>query len=225
MDAQVQALTERVPRQDERISQLERRLARNSRNSSLPPSQDPPGKSPPRGKGRSGREQGGQPGHEGHGRDLLPTWAADEVIPHWPDRCGCAHVFLAAELVPVGEPVRHQVEELPEIATNHAERALRSAVIYRKLSLGSQSTAGEQRSARLLSAHHLPTPTPIAARLPHRTARHARPRRPHTPADLAAAPRHPRTERLLGGASLQDLRRSGRSRTRTWDLFLIREAL
>ena len=36
---------------------------------------------------------------------------------------------------------------------NHAERALRSAVIYRKLSLGSQSAAGERRVARLLSAH------------------------------------------------------------------------
>jgi transposase len=36
---------------------------------------------------------------------------------------------------------------------NHAERALRSAVIYRKLSLGSQSEGGEQRIARLLSAH------------------------------------------------------------------------
>ena len=36
---------------------------------------------------------------------------------------------------------------------NHAERALRGAVIYRKLSLGSQSSNGEQRIARLLSAH------------------------------------------------------------------------
>jgi transposase len=36
---------------------------------------------------------------------------------------------------------------------NHAERALRSAVIYRKLSLGNQSEAGELRTARLLSAH------------------------------------------------------------------------
>jgi len=36
---------------------------------------------------------------------------------------------------------------------NHAERALRSAVIYRKLSLGSQSTDGETRIARLLTAH------------------------------------------------------------------------
>ena len=35
---------------------------------------------------------------------------------------------------------------------NHAERALRGAVIYRKLSLGSQSETGEQRIERLLSA-------------------------------------------------------------------------
>jgi transposase len=36
---------------------------------------------------------------------------------------------------------------------NHAERGLRGAVIYRKLSLGSQSENGETRTARLLSAH------------------------------------------------------------------------
>jgi transposase len=36
---------------------------------------------------------------------------------------------------------------------NHAERSLRGAVIYRKLSLGSQSEDGETRIARLLSAH------------------------------------------------------------------------
>jgi hypothetical protein len=36
---------------------------------------------------------------------------------------------------------------------NHAERALRGAVIHRKLSLGSQSETGEQRTARLLSTH------------------------------------------------------------------------
>lgn len=40
-----------------------------------------------------------------------------------------------------------------EPTNNHAERALRSAVIYRKLSLGSQSEGGELRTARLFSAH------------------------------------------------------------------------
>ena len=45
---------------------------------------------------------------------------------------------------------------------NHAERALRSAVIYRKLSLGTQSHAGERRIERLLSAH-------TTCRLQHRS--------------------------------------------------------
>ena len=38
-----------------------------------------------------------------------------------------------------------------EPTNNHAERALRGAVIYRKLSLGSQSEGGERRIQRLLS--------------------------------------------------------------------------
>jgi len=118
MDAQIQALSERVARQDERISLLERRLAQNSRDSSQPPSQDRSAKKPsPKPKGRSGRKQGGQAGHEGHGRELLPTWASDEVIVHWPVSCGCGHEFSDDERVAVGDPFRHQVEELPEIAT------------------------------------------------------------------------------------------------------------
>src|SRR5207302_7855019 len=49
-----------------------------------------------------------------------------------------------------------------EPTNNHAERALRGAVIYRKLSLGSQSEDGEQRTARLFSAH-------TTCRLQHRS--------------------------------------------------------
>jgi transposase len=39
-----------------------------------------------------------------------------------------------------------------EPTNNHAERGLRGAVIYRKLSLGSQSDQGERTTERLLSA-------------------------------------------------------------------------
>jgi hypothetical protein len=39
-----------------------------------------------------------------------------------------------------------------EPTNNHAERGLRGAVIYRKLSLGSQSERGEHTIERLLSA-------------------------------------------------------------------------
>ena len=116
MDAQIQALTARVARQDERIAQLERRLNRSSRNSSVPPSADPPASALKRGKDPSGRKQGGQTGHEGRGRPLLPAWAIDRVIEHWPERCDCGHAFAPEERVAVGEPVRWQVEELPAIS-------------------------------------------------------------------------------------------------------------
>ena len=117
---QVEALTARVGRQEERIAQLERQGKRSSRNSSQPPSQDPPG-APKRGKGPSGRQPGAQPGHEGKGRPLLPAWAVDEVVEHWPVDCECGHVFSEAERVAAGEPARHQVEELPVMAVRVTE--------------------------------------------------------------------------------------------------------
>jgi transposase len=120
MDAQIRRLEERVARQDERIAELERKLHRSSRNSSAPPSSDPPNR-PKRGKDRWGRHRGGQPGHEGRGRDMLPACAVDEVIEHWPERCSCGHVFCEEERLPVGEPARHQVEELPPLTVNVIE--------------------------------------------------------------------------------------------------------
>lgn len=83
MDEQIGRLERRVAVQDERIAKLERRGKRSSRNSSQPPSQDPPS-APKRGKGASGRKAGGQRGHEGKGRPLLPAWAVDEFVEHWP---------------------------------------------------------------------------------------------------------------------------------------------
>ena len=121
LEAQVEQLTAKVARQDERIAVLERRLSRSSRNSSQPPSADPPSVSPGRGKDPSGRKQGAQDGHEGKGRELLPTAAVDEVVVHWPARCGCGHVFSADEFVAAGDPVRHQVEELPRLVVSVTE--------------------------------------------------------------------------------------------------------
>jgi transposase len=121
MDEQISRLEARVARQDERIAQLERRVNRSSRNSSAPPSSDPPGKASKRGKDSSGRSRGGQPGHEGRGRDLLPACAVDEFVEHWPLRCDCGHVFCEQEHEAAGEPVLHQVEELPELTVNVTE--------------------------------------------------------------------------------------------------------
>lgn len=124
MDDQIRQLSERVANQDERIAELERRLARSSRNSSTPPSQDPPGAPERRRAGPSGRKQGAQPGHPGSGRELAPIEAVDEVIDHWPERCGCGHPFAEEEREPICGPARHQVSELPEIAVKVSEHRL-----------------------------------------------------------------------------------------------------
>jgi transposase len=118
-------LVEANRRLEARVAELERRLNRSSRNSSLPPSQDPPSAPPrPREPG-SGRRRGGQPGHEGRHRRLLPREQVDELVEHWPERCrACAHVFDQRELVDAVEPWRHQVAELPPIAVRVTEHRL-----------------------------------------------------------------------------------------------------
>ena len=121
MDRQIQVLTVQVERQGERIAVLEAKLAANSRNSSRPPSSDRPGKTAKRVKERSPRKPGGQAGHQGHGRELLPTAAVDEVIEHWPFACDCGHLFSEGERVAVGAVARHQVEELPRLAVRVIE--------------------------------------------------------------------------------------------------------
>jgi len=126
-DAGREVVVEVLLRMDRRIQQLETRvekleceLRKSSRNSSRPPSSDPP-LSPARSKDPSGRKRGAQDGHEGHGRPLLPTWAVDEVVEHWPAHCRCGHLFSADERKAVGVPARHQVEELPPITVGVIE--------------------------------------------------------------------------------------------------------
>src|SRR5665811_1642739 len=94
---QVAELSEANRRLESRIAELERRLNRNSRNSSLPPSADPPSAPPRPRQAASGRRAGAQPGHPGRGRHLAPIASLDELVDHWPSRCRCGHVFRAAE--------------------------------------------------------------------------------------------------------------------------------
>jgi transposase len=119
------ALDARYERLEARVVKLEEQLRRSSRNCSLPPSQDPPSAPPrPRGSG-SGRTQGGQPGHEGRSRPLLPLERVDEVVEYWPERCqACAHRFGEEERVDAAAVQRHQVSELPPIAVSVTEHRL-----------------------------------------------------------------------------------------------------
>lgn len=121
---EVADLRERVARQEERIAELERRLNRNSRNSSLPPSLDPPAAPERHPAPPSGRGRGAQPGHAGHGRQLASLEAVDEEVDHWPARCTCGHRFSETERRSVGRPAHHQVAELPSTAVIISEHRL-----------------------------------------------------------------------------------------------------
>ena len=105
----------------ERVRELEARLAQNSTNSSKPPSSDPPGVVRP-GKKPKGRKRGGQPGHRGHHRALLPPERV-EPIEHLPETCGhCGYSLAGAE---EGRPVQvHQVVELPPIRAEVKEHRM-----------------------------------------------------------------------------------------------------
>lgn len=108
----VLALQQQVVRLSERVSAVEERTRRSSRNSSQPPSTDPPNIPARPKRQRSGRKQGGQPGHVGHGRSLLPTEQVDQVVDAKPTACGgCGHLLLGED----PQPARHQVAELPRV--------------------------------------------------------------------------------------------------------------
>ena len=63
LEQQVQGLTTRLDLSDKRVRHLEEQLAKNSRNSSKPPSSDPNREKKPRKKGN--KKPGGQKGHIG----------------------------------------------------------------------------------------------------------------------------------------------------------------
>ena len=91
--------------------QLVEKVNKTSKNSSLPPSSDPPGfrhKS----KKKTGKRRGGQPGHEGESRNLYPLEKCTSVIEHHPVKCSyCGESLKGVD----PNPYRHQIVEIPPI--------------------------------------------------------------------------------------------------------------
>lgn len=105
------------------IAELRARLGQNSRNSNKPPSSDGPGVKRER-KEPTGRKPGGQPGHKGHRRELLPPQKVDEVVAVQPKGCSrCGGALEQREDGPAAW--RHQVAELPEVKPRVTEYQLR----------------------------------------------------------------------------------------------------
>jgi transposase len=118
-------LIEANRRLEARVADLERQLNRTSRNSSLPPSLDPPSAPPRPQKPQSGRSPGGQPGHEGKNRTVFPLGEVDAIVDHWPECChACTRPFTENERLDAATPQRHQVSELPSIAVRVTEHRL-----------------------------------------------------------------------------------------------------
>jgi transposase len=106
------------------VEELAQRLGRNSCNSSQPPSADPPQTTRPR-RAPSGRRPGGQPGHEGQSRALVPIEEVDVVIPMRPERCARCQFPLHGE---DGQPQRHQVTDIPAVKPRVTEYQLHRLV-------------------------------------------------------------------------------------------------
>lgn len=109
--AYIRALEARVTTLEGMMQALQEQLNQTSRNSSRPPSSDPPYSERPR-RPRSKRRRGGQPGHPGHTRTLVPVDEVDEVVVIKPDQCTHCQAPLSGD---DPKPWRHQVIEIPPI--------------------------------------------------------------------------------------------------------------
>ncbi len=106
-------LEARVAALEASVQALREQLHQDSRTSSRPPSSDPPtSQRQRRRRPPSGRRPGGQPGHRGQTRMLLPVAEVDEVIMLKPASCARCHQPLDGD---DPQPQRHQVFEIPPI--------------------------------------------------------------------------------------------------------------
>lgn len=108
------------------IEDLEEKLKTNSKNSGLPPSSDGLKKEKlkkKQKKGKNKRRQGGQPGHVGKARDLLPLEEVDHIeVVNPPKECLCGGL-----VIPTPDYRRHQTYDLPLIKPLVTEWQLYSA--------------------------------------------------------------------------------------------------
>ena len=104
-------------------AQLRDELGKNSRNSGKPPSSDSPAERAERPKkSGSGRKPGGQPGHKGHRRTLVPAEKVTRSRDRFPARCTCCKHALSP--ISHGEPIRHQTIDVPKIEPDVTEHRL-----------------------------------------------------------------------------------------------------
>jgi len=108
----VQHLLERIEALEAGKQALQEQIQRNSKNSSQPPSQDPPKGFKVTSKQKSGKARGGQPGHQGHLHELYPPEQCTRIEEHYPEVCcECGHRLRGKD----ANPQRCQIVDLPPL--------------------------------------------------------------------------------------------------------------
>jgi transposase len=140
LEAAVAARDELIAEQAARIAELERQVAdlltqvallteklnQSSHNSDKPPSSDPPGTGTdkPGGKGKGKgkkrrRKRGGQRGHKGSCRELVPESEVNEFVNYFPDQC--ENCWASLPEIPDASATRFQVTEVPPVKPHTTE--------------------------------------------------------------------------------------------------------
>ena len=142
----VLALVTRVEALEAEVAELREQLNRNSSNSSQPPSSDGPDvTSKPAGHAKVNRQRGGQPGHKGSSRKLVPLEQVNKSYELKAEQCRqCGQQLAGTD----PEPYRHQVTDIPPVVAEVTE--------YRLHSLTCPECGTESRAA-------LPTGVPNSA--------------------------------------------------------------
>ena len=129
-DAIIAEQAARIAEQDRRIAALEKQVAQlleqlgqNSRNSHKPPSTDTPEERQKRKnrekKARQARKRGGQPGHRGASRELVPPEKVSKFVDLFPAECENCWKSLPA--VPDASATRYQQIEVPPLEPRTTE--------------------------------------------------------------------------------------------------------
>ena len=129
---QIATLLQQNATLQQRLTDLEARLAKNSHNSSKPPASDGLKRQLPQSRSlrrRSGRKPGGQLGHAGGTLHLVTPDQVDDVVEHRPAVCATCQTPLN-ETAEVTACERRQVQDLPLIrlrVTEHQALHVRCA--------------------------------------------------------------------------------------------------
>jgi transposase len=123
-DSRLAEQAEQIAALAKQVEELLRKLGQNSSNSHLPPSSDPPGtrkqrRAKAKAKRKERRKRGGQQGHRGSHRELLPPEQVDHVVDLFPPQC--ENCWKDLPRVPDPSAKRYQQTELPPIRPETTE--------------------------------------------------------------------------------------------------------